>query len=148
MDTDMQKKLQKMGPLITRSDVDQLLNDVNENGLDLSGKNLRGIDLSNFDLDGANLRGADLSEATLTGADLNGSQMNEADLTGAVLNGASLENVDLRRAILSDGALDNVKVNNTKIRGISYSKHNQNETTTGAAPNPRVVMPPILGTFD
>ncbi|MGD2182360.1 protein kinase domain-containing protein [Lusitaniella coriacea] len=60
-------------------------------GCDLSGKDLRSLDLSN-----ANLQGADL-----TNADLRGAFLKNADLTNADLRGANLESTDLSGAILT-----------------------------------------------
>src|SRR5262245_507483 len=66
-------------------------------GIDLQGKNLRGIDLSHLALDRAMLRGADL-----TGANLDGASLERAELAGAVLDAARLrEGCNLRYANLS-----------------------------------------------
>lgn len=69
-------------------------------GCDLSGANLKGIDLRGVDLTGANLRGADLRKA-----DLRGAYLAKANLTSAQIEGAILASTDLRYAIMPDGSI-------------------------------------------
>jgi hypothetical protein len=64
-------------------------------GVDLSGLDLRGLNLAHADLSGANLRGCDLTDARLSDADLSG-----ADLTDAVLRGVYADNATFIDAIL------------------------------------------------
>ncbi|HLI08471.1 MAG TPA: pentapeptide repeat-containing protein [Ktedonobacteraceae bacterium] len=55
-------------PPLTRADVEQLRREVESSAmLDLSARNMGGINLSYFDLQGANPRDADLREANLRG---------------------------------------------------------------------------------
>lgn len=78
--------------------------------LDLSGADLRGIDLSRAFLVGAYLHGVNLKEANLLGvhlvtANLLGADLREADLREASLEGADLGAADLREANLSGAYL-------------------------------------------
>lgn len=69
-------------------------------GCDLSGVNLKGVDLRSMDLTGANLTGADLRQA-----DLRGAYLARANLTSAHVEGAIFASTDLRGAILPDGSV-------------------------------------------
>lgn len=79
--------------------------------VDLSGQDLRGIDLREAYLEYADLSGCDLSEANLTGAILTharldgtrfrNAQMHRTNLGRSHLEGAAFERCDLREVILS-----------------------------------------------
>lgn len=81
-------------------------------GVDLTGKNLDGVDLESADLTGSSLEGADLENANLKGAlmvrvnlknaDLRGADLYKANLSGADLTGAKLDGAFLDDAQLSD----------------------------------------------
>lgn len=78
--------------------------------IDLSGYNLRCMDLSELDLTGgrlarAHLEFANLSRTELSGADLNGANLNDADLSAANLSAASLREATLVRTNLSQADL-------------------------------------------
>jgi uncharacterized protein YjbI with pentapeptide repeats/beta-lactamase regulating signal transducer with metallopeptidase domain len=65
-------------------------------GCDLSGQDLRNVDLHGLtltgdDFSGADLRGADLRGTTLTGVDLSDAKLDGADLRGAVLTGTDID---------------------------------------------------------
>jgi uncharacterized protein YjbI with pentapeptide repeats len=66
-------------------------------GVDLSGLDLRALNLAYADFAGADLRGCDLSDARLYGCDFSG-----ADLTGAILRGVYAE-----RAVFAGACLRN-----------------------------------------
>jgi uncharacterized protein YjbI with pentapeptide repeats len=68
----------------------ELVTSAIEAGVDLTGADLRGVDLSGVDLSGKDLRGVVLFGADLTGADLRGAKWSSALLAGANLTGASL----------------------------------------------------------
>ncbi len=73
--------------------------------VDLSNRDLRGVDMSNaktefIQLPGADLRGAMLNEAILTNANLKKADLRNAKLNCANLNKANLEEADLRSAVL------------------------------------------------
>lgn len=85
-----------------------------EEGVDLSGQDLRGVDLYRANLRRADLRGADLSEAVLKEADLRG-----ADLRDAVLNDTDLREADLRgiqvdKQLLSQAVTDGALLNGSQ----------------------------------
>jgi hypothetical protein len=101
--------------------------------LDLSGANLRRVDLTHADLRGANLTNANLEWADfrwadLMGADLSGSNLRRADFHKADLEAASLRQVDLRHTNLEDANLSyadvarstfaNTRLLNTDLNGI------------------------------
>ncbi|WP_225993144.1 pentapeptide repeat-containing protein [Actinomadura rudentiformis] len=83
--------------------------------LDLSGADLRGLDLDKMVFAGADLAGADLSRASARGAVFSG-----ADLTGADLNlrGCDLSTLDLKRSSL-DSAITNAAVASPGVGGRS-----------------------------
>ena len=73
-------------------------------GINLAGADMRGVMLAGADLSESVLRGADFSGADLMESDLSGADLSEADLTGANLMGADLSGADLSGAGL-DGAI-------------------------------------------
>ena len=77
-------------------------------GADLSGVNLEGANLRYANLSGADLRGANLRYANLRGADLRGADLRYANLSGAYLSGANLEgaNLDFSCIPLACGGLE------------------------------------------
>lgn len=82
---------------------------------DLSGSNIKILELSGINLAGADMRGvmlagADLSEAVLSGADLSGADLMAADLSGADLSDADLSGANLMGADLSDADLTGARL--------------------------------------
>jgi uncharacterized protein YjbI with pentapeptide repeats len=86
---------------ITRTDLLRLLQEGGSSEqLDVSGQDLRGINLIN-----CNLRGANLSQARVCEANLCGAKLSKANLYGADLRGTYLCWTDLRGANLSEADL-------------------------------------------
>jgi uncharacterized protein YjbI with pentapeptide repeats len=83
----------------------QALQDLNKDGVDLSGVDLHKAFLGGINLQQANLAGANLSGAHLIGAHLIGVNLSEAHLSEAILIGVNLSGVDLFRADLSKAKL-------------------------------------------
>ncbi|MEB3279666.1 MAG: pentapeptide repeat-containing protein [Lyngbya sp.] len=90
-------------PILTHSEIRDLLVSGNGRSKSYIGANLRGVNLMYADLSQANLRQADLSEATLEKAWLESANLTEVqaiatNFTGAKLTGACLEswNIDAR----------------------------------------------------
>lgn len=86
------------------------LRGINLSGQNLGGANLTGTNLSGANLSGANLTGTNLSGANLTGANLSGVSMSNTDLSGANLRGASLSGsgwgrINLRGTTMPDGSI-------------------------------------------
>jgi uncharacterized protein YjbI with pentapeptide repeats len=125
----------------TRTDVVRLLQDVGRpEQLDISGQNVREINLMNCDLRGANLSqvsacaanlcGTNLSKANLHGADLRGTylcwadlrgaNLCEADLCEADLSWANLCEADLRGANLDRAILYGTILGRADLRGVSW----------------------------
>ena len=73
--------------------------------IELSGADLRGIDLTSAVLPYAHLNGADLSHADLSDASLSKADLGDADLSHADLSGANLISADLSDADLSGANL-------------------------------------------
>ncbi len=73
---------------------------INLSNARMKGVMLAGADLSGADLSGADLTGADLMEVDLSGADLSSADLTEANLMGADLSGADLTGASLDGAIL------------------------------------------------
>jgi uncharacterized protein YjbI with pentapeptide repeats len=66
------------------------------NGADLSGRDLRSARLMGADLRGADLSRCDLRDARLTNANLAGAHLRNADARGATFHHANLTSADLR----------------------------------------------------
>jgi uncharacterized protein YjbI with pentapeptide repeats len=114
-----------------------------ENGIDLRGVKFRGDSLSrliyvlqNSNLSGADLRGIDLGERLLDGANLSGALLNKADLwcagldranlSGANLSGASLTSATFWRANLTGANLSKTRLYETRfdradLSGVNFS---------------------------
>ncbi len=97
---------------LTRDDVERLIavNGGTAWGLDLSGRDMRGIalphaDLQGTDLSNADLQGADLMQANLQGAHLFAADLQRANLFGADLLGADLWVADLQGAHIREAKL-------------------------------------------
>ena len=88
-------------PDLTRSEVIQLIANVDGDGLNLRGVDLSGVDLSFLDLSHADLVGSNLVGVNLIDTNLTGADLRQADLTTAVLGytifrDANLSDLDLR----------------------------------------------------
>jgi MinD-like ATPase involved in chromosome partitioning or flagellar assembly len=68
--------------------------------------NLRGADLEGADLRKANLNSADLREANLSGANLSGAELNLASLKNAILDSADLRGANLFQSDVSEEQMD------------------------------------------
>jgi uncharacterized protein YjbI with pentapeptide repeats len=110
--------------VLTNQGVD--LRGFNLSGLELQGSNLVGGKLSGVNFAGTFLGSADLSEADLSSANFDGSYMPDVVLAGAVLTHAKMEGAYLARANLS-GA----KITNTSLRRVGL------DTLTYLAPSSR-----------
>lgn len=99
----------------------------------LSGVNLRGIDLSEADLNGVNLSNADLSYTNLRGANLSGADLNNANLRNADLRGADLWNVNLRNADLKYANLRGINLRNSNLKYANLSDTNLMDADLGDA---------------
>lgn len=85
--------------------------------IDLSGANLKDINLCEGLLMGVNLAGADLRGAYLYKAELSGASLQGANLSRAMLSGANLTGVDLRRAILCHANLREADLRGAILQG-------------------------------
>lgn len=100
--------------------------------IDLSYTDLRGINLQNANLEKSNLYRANLSQANLSGANLEGAILSAANLSGANLNfvnlsgailsaanlsGANLSGANLHRANLYLASLQDANLNNAILEG-------------------------------
>jgi uncharacterized protein YjbI with pentapeptide repeats len=100
--------------------------------LDVSGQDVRGINLMNCNLRGANLSqarvceanlcGAKLSKADLHGANLRGTYLCWADLRGANLSEADLREADLSWADLQEADLRGVHLERATLYGASLGR--------------------------
>jgi hypothetical protein len=103
---------------------------------DLSGANLRGIDLIDADLSNAglygasfigayliraNLRNANLSGAILIGANLSSARLRNADLSGADLSGANLDGADFTYADLSMAEIKEASLHEARLFGTTIA---------------------------
>lgn len=91
------------------------LRDVDLICADLSGSDLRGVDLTGADLSRANLRGAKMDGANLSGADLSGASLIYAEIGNAKLIGAILKKADLEHAFLGNSDLTKADLTEAKV---------------------------------
>jgi uncharacterized protein YjbI with pentapeptide repeats len=94
--------------------------------IDLSRTNLRGVDLFRANLRNANLIGVNLSDSDLRDADLRNANMNNANLSrsnlkGANLEGAKLDGVDFDGANLSSLQLADVDLSGRSLIEADFS---------------------------
>src|SRR6266536_1751568 len=126
----VQQQANTEGAAVTRTDLIHLLQEAGHpEQLDVSGQDLRGIDLMNCNLEGAdlsqarvceaNLCGARLSKADLHGADLRGTYLCWADLRGANLSEADLREADLVWADLQEADLCGADLSWASLGGVS-----------------------------
>ena len=129
---------------LNREDVEGLLLEAGSTDkLNLSNRNLRGIDFSNFDLTRANLSGANLSGANLSGANLlwvnllganlQGANLREANLSRTQLSRANLSLVDLSGTNLSTTYLSRVLLREANLSGANLSRTHLSEVNLSGA---------------
>jgi uncharacterized protein YjbI with pentapeptide repeats/beta-lactamase regulating signal transducer with metallopeptidase domain len=92
--------------------------------LDLHGLTLTGLDLSRADLRGANLSksnfsGTDLSRAKLDGADLTDAVFSGADIAGASFHGARMDGVQFNGISLAHSSFDGTALRAILVHGCS-----------------------------
>ncbi len=118
---DMMKDLDLNSPAMIEAEmsrgqvIEQL--DANAGGepLDLTGKRLNGLDLSELDLSGVVLRAARLNNASLKGANLEGAILDQAWMLKADLTGANLKDAKLFQAQLVGAVLDQADFTNARV---------------------------------
>jgi len=88
---------------------------------DLTGADLRGVNLRETSLRDANLTWADLADANLRGADLRNTDLRSANLTNANLRVADLTNANLSNANLTDANLRDANLTGANLRGINLT---------------------------
>jgi uncharacterized protein YjbI with pentapeptide repeats len=93
-------------------------------GADLRDLDLRGADLTGVALGGADLRGADLSAANLRNTDLNNAKLSSAHLSGTSLRHADLNNADLRGAHLVEAELSFANLKKADLSKANLSSAN------------------------
>ncbi len=84
-----------------------------------TGCNLSGRDLRNVDLHGIKITGADMSKTDLRGANLAGTEFTGTDLSGANLDGANLTGAKFTGADISDATFHNARMDGVRFVGIS-----------------------------
>ena len=80
---------------------------------DLSGQDLRNLDLTGVNFSHANLRGADFSGSHLMGVDFTGAAMDGARFNGARITGSDFSGVDLHGVDLSKAHVEGSKMTGT-----------------------------------
>lgn len=109
------------------------LQDLHEDGIDLSAAPLadaylRKVQLPNAALTGANLSGASLENADLRKADLRSAKLSGAHLNETYLDEADLRWSDLRGAYLIKANLSGTRLDEADLRGADLSKANLSKT--------------------
>ncbi len=95
-------------------------------GADMTESVLRMEDLSSVNMEGADLHKADLSNATLTNANLRDTNLRNAkmeytDVSGATLFNADMDAVDLRNSKLNDAVLTGANLVGADLRGANLN---------------------------
>ena len=101
------------------------LSGANLTGAHLAGADLRSANLIQADLREANLREANLSRADLSQADLRRASLVKADLSEAVLTGAKLHKADLRAVRLLGAVLNQASLTGACILDWQINRHTQ-----------------------
>jgi len=117
-----QQQASNANTAVTRTDLVRLLQEVGSpEQLDVSGQNLRGINLMNCNLRGANLSQVRGGEATLCGANLSHADLHGADLSGTCVCWADLRGANLRAADLREADLSWADLREADLRGADLS---------------------------
>ena len=103
-------------PDLTRSELVQLIANVDSDGLNLRGVNLSGVDLSSLEF-----REANLSYANLSGANLEFTRLSYANFEGANLSGARLDHARATGAIFRDTNLGGVQGSDAAFWLVDFS---------------------------
>ena len=98
-------------------------------------QDLRGINLSHKDLSGINFKNINLSYADLSNSNLNGANFKNADFSFANLNSCNLENADFSTTILTGANFEKVKVSDNTDWGLYFAyfldKRKENKSGIG-----------------
>jgi uncharacterized protein YjbI with pentapeptide repeats len=93
-------------------------------GADLKDVNLFGANLVNANLKGANLSGANLGSANLTDADLTGANLNRTYLDRATLENTNFTKADLSEAYLKNASTKGIQLTDALLKGTKLSQVN------------------------
>jgi len=109
------------------------LNGANLNGANLSGANLSDAELIGAELSGANLSGAKLDGAKLDGANLSGANLGSVILSSVILSGANLSGANLDGAELIGANLRYANLSGANLSGANLSDTNLSDTNLSGA---------------
>ena len=119
----VQQKVNHADTAIMRADAVRLLQEVGcPEQLDVSGQDLRGINLMNCNLRGVNMSQARVCEANLCGARLSKADLHGADLRGTYLCWADLRGANLYEADLREADLSWADLQETDLRGVHLER--------------------------
>jgi uncharacterized protein YjbI with pentapeptide repeats len=109
-------------------------------GMDLRRVNLKEAALQGVNLEDANLRGTDLSLANLSGADLHKTNLvrtnlSAANLTEANVSGANLSEANLSEANFSEANLSETQLLGALFQGSNLSKANLEDNVKDLSPS-------------
>jgi hypothetical protein len=90
--------------------------------LDADGVALTGVDLHDAFLQNLKLPGANLARATVSSADMRGAILHDASLDQADLESTNLRGADLRNVRFTDADLTDADFNNADLRGADLAK--------------------------
>lgn len=93
-----------------------------EEPVDLSDADLRGLALAKVNLKGADLKRAKLQFTNLAGALLEGANLEQARMQEANLQSAQLENAVVKNCNLMESNLQNTNFQNADIRGSQFNE--------------------------
>ena len=116
---------------------------VETNGMQGQYANLTGADLRHVNLYYANLTGADLTGADLWCANLSDANLHCANLTGANLRRANLTGADLKDANLKDANLVGADLRSANLTGANLTGANITGADLGGANLTNAILPDI-----
>ncbi|WP_224086608.1 pentapeptide repeat-containing protein [Nostoc sp. MS1] len=103
--------------------VQTALNVITRSNIKLNVENQQ-LDLSNTDIRGVNLRKAHLEGANLYRVDLSGADLSEANLCGSILTAANLAGANLAGANLSGAILSAANLSAANLTGANFTEAN------------------------
>jgi len=137
--------IDKDKPVINLTGAD--LRDIDLSGVELHLADLRGVDLRGADLRSAGLSGANFHLANLSGADLSGASLAQAKLFLANLSRTNLSGTDLSGANLHLANLSGTDLSKTNLNGADLSRAKTTTKQLTTAPSSQgEVQPDVVNT--
>jgi uncharacterized protein YjbI with pentapeptide repeats len=118
-----QKKIISNSTVKIRTDIQAALTVIARRDANKDPENEQ-IDLSHTDMRGVNLKGANLEQTNLYQVNLSGANLRKANLEGAILSAANLEGANLTEANLKGAILSAVNMEGANLSGANLHRAN------------------------